>query len=90
MKTSCRATNLHPLLQDMAVKTSLEEFIRVYNELSGEDERGMRLDSVLRSTAQYTVPAHRSGGKEITLDEDVYAALLKTLNGSTQREYTNS
>lgn len=82
MKTSCRAANLRPLLRDTAVKTALDEFVQVYNDLSGEDERGMRLDSVLRSTGLYAVPAHRSGGKDLTLDEDLYAALLKTLNHS--------
>ena len=85
MRTSCRAANLRPLLRDPAVSNALQEFTDVYHALSGEDERGMRLDSVLRSTGTSSVPdlADAPGGKYTALDEDTYSALLRLLNGDS-------
>ncbi|KAI9061491.1 hypothetical protein FKP32DRAFT_1575884 [Trametes sanguinea] len=77
MKSSCRASNLKALLQSAGLQDSLGEFLKTYRALSGEDERGMRLDSILRSLDASFVPASlESRGKPIVLDDRLYAGLL--------------
>ncbi|OSC96548.1 hypothetical protein PYCCODRAFT_1378951 [Trametes coccinea BRFM310] len=85
MKTSCRAANLRVLLQDSTLKSSLAEFLETFRALSGEDERGMRLDSILRSKESFVVPQGSGSSTRSHLDEIVYNLLLKTLNGETDR-----
>lgn len=87
MRTACRAANLRPLLQDPRIALDLAEFLETYGSVSGEDERGMRLDSVLRSANAFVVPdlTRKDGAsKEIKLDGDTYAALLAHLNARSQ------
>ncbi|KAH9849302.1 hypothetical protein BC628DRAFT_1300549, partial [Trametes gibbosa] len=87
MKTSCRAANLKPMLQDPRVAVDLEEFLKVYGDVSGEDERGMRLESVLRSNdAPFVVPDLSSpgnSGRESALSSETYIALLDRLNAES-------
>ncbi|KAH9885099.1 hypothetical protein C8Q73DRAFT_669614 [Cubamyces lactineus] len=83
MKTSCRAANLRPLLQDTQISAALTEFLDVFRRVSGDDERGMRLDSVLRTAQRSVVPdLARAGGHGTpsTLSQETYTALLAKLN----------
>lgn len=81
MKTSCRAANLRPLLQDHKIGPAFSDFMKVLNKLSGEDERGMRLDAILRmDRPDYTTPSLPPGGQDVNLDKPHYLALLAFLN----------
>ncbi|KAI0324440.1 hypothetical protein GY45DRAFT_1262843 [Cubamyces sp. BRFM 1775] len=83
MKTSCRAANLRPLLRDTRIASALPEFLDVLRSISGDDERGMRLESVLRNASAPVIPdlvRSGSGGRSAMLSEASYAAFLLKLN----------
>ena len=81
MKTSCRAANLRPLLHDHNIGPAFSEFMKVFNKLSGEDERGLRLDAILRmDRPDYTPPLPQKSGRDVKLDRNHYLALLAFLN----------
>ena len=84
MKTTTRAANLRSKLDEPEAKEALAEFVETWHDISGEDERGMRLDSVLRSLSSFVVPdlsdGRKAQGKTSVLDQRSYTALLKKLN----------
>ena len=80
MKTSCRAANLRPLLNERHIGAAFEDFMAVFNRNTGEEERGMRLDAILRNRASGE-SLRRVGGKgqEFRMDDSTYAALRALL-----------
>lgn len=94
MKTSCRASNLRPLLQDSQLRPFLQEFLQALDRKSGEDKRGLRLDAILRGGVQSSaavLPPPDPTLRLSRLDDATYIALLMKLNAeSVSTPYVNS
>ncbi|KAI0711247.1 hypothetical protein C8Q76DRAFT_568046, partial [Earliella scabrosa] len=80
MQTSCRAANLRPLLNDHHIGAAFQGFTEVFRKLSGEDERGLRLDAVLRGHSGGDARDARGRQSEIRLDDTTYRSLMTMLN----------
>ncbi|RPD67245.1 hypothetical protein L226DRAFT_452550 [Lentinus tigrinus ALCF2SS1-7] len=82
-----RVSQLKVVLADESVRPHVEEMLRAYQELQGEDRRGTRLrESIGLGDSQDRVPPSRKDGKPVELDNDCLTALVRFLNQQAGRE----
>ncbi|OCH85284.1 hypothetical protein OBBRIDRAFT_740161 [Obba rivulosa] len=70
----CRAANLRPLLDDSNLQVPLDEVIQVANEISAEDRRGIRLESISTDKAAPGLVLGTSL-RSVTLEPGIISAL---------------
>ncbi|OCH84866.1 hypothetical protein OBBRIDRAFT_698606, partial [Obba rivulosa] len=81
----CRAANLRPHLEEHEIQQYLDGVIEVFNDASGEDRRGLRLESVgpHRHAPDPELSARR---RPTTLQIPVMSKLRKLLNEETSTD----
>ncbi len=89
MNQICRAANLRPLLRDDEVQKAIFEVINAFNEIFHEDGRGTRISDNLRlveDAVSSRGQKQKKADQVVKLEDDVYAALLVSVNGATGRD----
>ncbi|PSR72259.1 hypothetical protein PHLCEN_2v11851 [Hermanssonia centrifuga] len=89
MNQICRAANLRPLLRDHEVQKAIFEVINAFNEIFHEDGRGTRISDNLRlveDAVSSRGQKQKKADQVVKLEDDVYAALLVSVNGATGRD----